>query len=309
MTAAPTHPEQNDRNAGHAGAPRAQPKAGSASGPAVPHWLTGLGPLPLEPPLYLGIVNITPDSMSDGGRYLEPDAALARGRELAARGAGVLDLGAESTRPGAAELTPEQEWARLAPVLERLRAAQPGLPLSVDTRHAAVAERALAAGAAILNDVTGFSDPAMLAVARSGPWGLVAMRSRLAEGRLLMPDYTGPERPDGLAGTVRELAEVRDRLLAAGIAPERILLDPGFGFGTSFLDDRALWDALADLPRLLDWPVHRFCVAVSRKRFLAWRAGRRDLPPWERDELTSRAHGEALALGYRVFRSHEIAEG
>lgn len=256
-------------------------------------------------PLFIGILNLTPDSFSDGGRFLDPAAALAQAQRLVEAGALMLDLGAESTRPGAEPLDPETEWARLAPVIAPLRGEWPGLPLSVDTRHAEVAVRALAAGVAVLNDVAGFSDPAMLDLARSAGCGLIAMRSRLDGSGFVMPPYA-----DGGEGTadhaVAELANVRDRLLAAGIDRERILLDPGFGFGTTFAEDQALWNALPALPRYLGWPVERFCIGISRKRFLAARMGRPDLPPAQRDGLTAAAHAEAGAWGYRVFRTHAI---
>jgi dihydropteroate synthase len=275
--------------------------APATSGP----WHTGLGPVALTAPLFLGIVNVTPDSMSDGGRFLEPQAAVAQGRLLAHLGAALLDLGAESTRPGAAPVSPDQEWSRLEPVIAALRAELPRVPLSLDTRHPEVAARGLRAGAAVLNDVTGFQDPELLRLARTGDCGLVAMRSRLRAGVLDMPEYglPAPGQPEGF---IDELAAVRDRLLAAGIAPERILLDPGFGFGTSYQGDLSLWNALPSLPALLDWPVERFCIGISRKRFLAWRAGSPGLPAGQRDALTAQAHREAMAMGYRVFRSHQV---
>lgn len=271
-------------------------------------WRTGLGPVSLDAPLWLGILNITPDSMSDGGRFLEPGPALAQARSLVERGAAVLDLGAESTRPGSAPVTVETEWARLEPVLARVRAQLPDVPVSIDTRRAPVAALALRAGAAAINDVTGFRDPAMLAAVRDTGCGLIAMRSRMAGAELVMPPYDQPD-PDQPDRAIRELAAARDRLLAAGIAPERILLDPGFGFGTTFAGDQALWAALPGLPAALDWPVRRFCLGLSRKRFLAWRAGTPGLAPDRRDALTARAHQEAMALGYRVFRTHSVAMG
>ncbi|MDR3671713.1 MAG: dihydropteroate synthase [Holophaga sp.] len=277
------------------------------SAPAISAlWHTGLGPVALTAPLFLGIVNVTPDSMSDGGRFLEPAAAVAQGRLLARQGAAVLDLGAESTRPGAAPVGPDQEWSRLEPVLAVLRAELPQVPLSLDTRHPLTAARGLRAGAAILNDVTGFSDPELLGLAQSSACGLIAMRSRMTDGSLDMPAYGLPA-PEEPAACIRQLVAVRDRLLRAGIAPERILLDPGFGFGTSYAGDQALWQALPGLPAALDWPVERFCIGISRKRFLAWRAGSPDLPAGQRDVLTAQAHREAMAMGYRVFRSHRVA--
>jgi dihydropteroate synthase len=260
-------------------------------------WRTGLGPVTLAAPLFLGIINITPDSMSDGGRFLDPESAMAQARHLVRQGAGVLDLGAESTRPGADPLDPELEWARLEPVLQGLAAAMPQVPLSLDTRHPLVAARGLRAGAAIINDVTGFRDPELLRLAQASDCGLIAMRSRSSAGTLHMPDYHQPD-PDQPAACIGELATVRDRLLRAGIEPERILLDPGFGFGTTYAGDFAL-------PAALDWPVQRFCIGISRKRFLAWRAGLPALPPAQRDALTAQAHREAMAMGYQVFRTHE----
>jgi dihydropteroate synthase len=266
-------------------------------------WQTGLGPVSLGSPLYLGILNLTPDSFSDGGRFQEPGAAVARAHALVAQGAGALDLGAESTRPGAAPVSPETEWARLEPVLGALRAQLGHIPLSLDTRHALVAARGLLAGAAVINDVTGFRDPAMLAAVRRQDCGLIAMRSLLDGDDLVMPAYHLPaaHQPET---AIRELAQVRDRLLAAGIAPERILLDPGFGFGLSYAGDLALWDALPGLPEALHWPVEQFCIGISRKRFLARRAGTPDLPAGQRDALTAEAHRQAFDLGYRVFRTH-----
>lgn len=264
-----------------------------------------MGTLPLDRPTYLGILNLTPDSFSDGGRYTEPKAAAGQALRLRRAGAALLDLGAESTRPGASPIPPGDEWERLRPVLERLEREVPGLPLSLDTRHVEVARQGLDRGVAVINDVTGFSDPALRKLARDRGCGLIAMRSRLRSDTLLMPDYAGPGETTA-SQAVAELAEIRDRLLGDGIHPERILLDPGFGFGTTFEEDAAIWQALPDLPRLLDWPVERFCIGISRKRFLAWRAGTPTLPASARDALTAEAHREAAGWGYRVFRTHAV---
>lgn len=253
-------------------------------------------------PLFMGILNLTPDSFSDGGRYQSVEAALSQAQDLVQSGAGLLDLGAESTRPGAREVGPDEEWARLEPVLKALRMALPAVPLSLDTRHAETARRGLAMGVAVLNDVTGFAAPDMLALARDAPCGLIAMRSRAQGDHLWMPPYEGPGDGDPIA----ELEELRDRLTQAGIAPDRILLDPGFGFGTTYEGDSALWESLPGLPGRLQWPAERFCLGISRKRFLAWRAGTPDLPPQRRDALTAEAHREAMALGFRAFRTHQI---
>jgi dihydropteroate synthase len=270
-------------------------------------WWIGSGSLDLEKPVFLGILNITPDSFSDGGLHLEPTAALTQASRLLRDGADLLDLGAESTRPGASSITPESEWARLQPVLTGLKASLPKVPLSLDTRHAEVARQGLALNIAILNDITGFSDPLMLDLARQTACGLIAMRSRVVDGRLFMPEY-GSEGEASAHSAIGEMKEIKDRLIEAGIDPERILLDPGFGFGTTFREDSALWKSLPDLPRALDWPAQRICIGISRKRFLAWRAGAKTLAPGQRDELTQEAHEEAKSWGYRVFRTHEVKE-
>lgn len=256
-------------------------------------------------PLFIGILNITPDSFSDGGRFLDPDAALARAQSLVQAGAGLLDLGAESTRPGAAPLDAVTEGNRLRPVLSRLSEALPSTPLSLDTRQAAVAAQGLAAGIAVINDVTGFSDPDLLALALGSDCGLIAMRSRRAGLGFHMPAYEDPA-PKTAEMAMAELREVRDRLGEAGIPRSRVLLDPGFGFGTTYQEDLALWRTLPRLPAALDWPVERICLGVSRKRFLAVRAAQPGLPPDQRDGLTALAHAEALQWGYRVFRTHAI---
>ncbi|HET8714718.1 MAG TPA: dihydropteroate synthase [Holophagaceae bacterium] len=256
-----------------------------------------------EGPLFIGLLNLTPDSFSDGGRHAAPEAALAQARRLLAAGFRMVDLGAESTRPGAEPLDPETEWARLAPVLERLRRDLPSVPLSLDTRHADVAARGLAAGISVLNDVTGFRDPAMLDLAAGSACGLLAMRSRLEGGRFVMPPYDAPGEADA-ARALAELAEARDRLRGAGIEDARVALDPGFGFGTTYVEDAALWEALPSLSGRLGWPLDRVCVGISRKRFTAFRGGQPGLPPAERDSLTARLQAEAQARGLRIFRSH-----
>ena len=263
------------------------------------------GPLPTSGPFFIGILNITPDSFSDGGRFLTPEKALTQARKLAAASAKMFDVGAESTRPGAAALPWAEEWARLEPLLAMLQEQLPEIPLSLDTRHAQVAEKALNTGISVLNDVTGFSDPAMLELAMGSDCGLIAMRSRLKAGSLWMPDYGDPSSLSA-DPALAELRQVRDRLLHAGIAPERILLDPGFGFGTTYTEDSALWQSLPKFPELLSWPQERFCIGISRKRFLAWRNDTPEVPPPGRDGLTNSAHQEAEAMGYRVFRTHEI---
>jgi dihydropteroate synthase len=256
-------------------------------------------------PLFIGILNITPDSFSDGGLFQDPAAALARAQVLVRAGARMLDLGAESTRPGAAPIDATTEWNRIWPILSVLSGALPKVPLSLDTRHAAVAAQGLAAGIAVLNDVTGFSDPDLLTLAATSSCGVIAMRSRRRGEGFHMPAYGDPA-PKTADAAIAELRDVRDRLRQAGLPDSRVLLDPGFGFGTTYLEDLALWQALPQLPSALEWPSDRLCLGLSRKRFLAAKAGMPELPPGRRDDLTASAHVEALRWGYRVFRTHAI---
>lgn len=262
------------------------------------------GPLLESGPLFLGILNLTPDSFSDGGRYLDPSAALTQARHLVAAGARMLDLGAESTRPGSAVVDATTEWGRLEPVLATLGGALPGIPLSLDTRHAAVAAKGLDAGIAVINDVSGLADPGMLELAAGSVCGLIAMRSRRQGEGFLMPPYDDPA-PKDASLAIAELMGVRDRLRGAGIVDQRVLLDPGFGFGTTFAEDLALWNALPRLPEALAWSAARMCIGISRKRFLVARAGM-SLAPDQRDGLTAAAHAEAARWGYKVFRTHAI---
>lgn len=263
------------------------------------------GPLLRDGPLFVGILNVTPDSFSDGGQFTDPERAFQQAQRLVSQGAGMLDLGAESTRPGAVPVPPGEEWQRLSPLLPRLARALPGVPLSLDTRHEEVARLGLEQGAAVLNDVTGFITSGLLALAQTSPCGVIAMRSRRQGEGFLMPPYddSAPQTADQ---ALAELRTLRDHLRVAGIADRRVLLDPGFGFGTTYLEDQALWQSLPKLPSLLDWPIDRFCLGISRKRFVAFRAGQPKLPPNARDPFTAALHAEAMAWGYRVFRTHTI---
>ena len=213
-------------------------------------------------PLLMGVVNVTPDSFSDGGRWLEPDAAIAHGRELLADGADILDIGGESTRPGATRPLVEEELGRVVPVITALAAE--GATISVDTMRAEVAEAALEAGATILNDVSGgLADPRILAVAAAADAPYVAMHWRAHSDH--MRDFATYDGPGGVVAAVRdELGARVDALLAAGIRPERIILDPGLGFAKRAEHN---WELLAHLDRLaaLGYPL---LVGASRKTFL-----------------------------------------
>jgi dihydropteroate synthase len=198
-------------------------------------------------PRLMGVVNVTPDSFSDGGRWAEPDTAIAHARDLLAAGADILDIGGESTRPGATRPLVEEELARVVPVISALAAE--GAVVSVDTMRAEVAAAALAAGATLVNDVSGgLADPAILDVV--GRRGSDVRRHALARAQRPHARLRGVRRPGGVVEAVRdELAGRVDAMLAAGIARDRIVLDPGLGFAKRPTHN---WELLAGLDRIAD---------------------------------------------------------
>ncbi len=213
-------------------------------------------------PRLMGVVNVTPDSFSDGGRWAEPDTAIAHARDLLAAGADILDIGGESTRPGATRPLVEEELARVVPVISALAAE--GAVVSVDTMRAEVAAAALAAGATLVNDVSGgLADPAILAVVADAGAPYVAMHWRAHSDH--MRDFAVYDGPGGVVEAVRaELAARVDAMLAAGIAADRIVLDPGLGFAKRAPHN---WELLAGLDRIADLG-HPVLVGASRKSFL-----------------------------------------
>ena len=215
---------------------------------------------PIGRPRVMGIVNVTPDSFSDGGRYLATDDAVSHGRELLADGADILDIGGESTRPGATRPLVGDELSRVIPVIQEL--AADGAVISVDTMRAEVAEAAVEAGARIVNDVSGgLADPRILDVVADSEAFYVAMHWR-AHGAT-MQQFT--EYADGVVETVRaELAGRVDAALAAGIQAERLILDPGLGFSKTADQN---WHLLRGLDRIADLG-HPVLVGASRKAFL-----------------------------------------
>ena len=251
----------------------------------------------LERTFIMGVLNVTPDSFSDGGAYADPDRAIARGLALEAEGADILDIGGESTRPGAAPVAEEEELRRVMPVLTAL-AQRTRCLLSVDTRHAAVARAALAAGAHIINDVSAATrDPAMAAVVVEYRAGLVLMHSRGEPATMqLQPHY---------AAVVEEVrAYLADRLAAleaAGLPSQYLVVDPGIGFGKTLDHNLAL---LRALPRLaaLGRPV---LVGVSRKALLGRLTGRER--PADRLAGSLAALTAAILGGARIVRVHDVA--
>ena len=242
----------------------------------------------------MGIVNVTPDSFSDGGEYLDPGAAIAHALELVADGAAILDIGGESTRPGAAEVGAEEELARVLPVIEGLSGA--GVPISIDTSKAAVAERAVAAGATIVNDVTALGDPAMAGVCADADCGLILMHMK-GTPRTMQADPVY----DDLLGEVREFLADRLRLaLEAGVGEQRIWLDPGIGFGKTVEHNLELIDRLGELRDL----GHPLVLGASRKTFIGKISGR---------NVGERIGGSLAAAvvgqlrGADVLRVHDVA--
>jgi len=244
----------------------------------------------------MGVVNVTPDSFSDGGLYLDPGAAVEHGRELVAAGATILDVGGESTRPGAEPVSEDEELRRVVPVVEGLRGA--GAEVSVDTSKASVAAAALAAGATIVNDVTALrGDPEMAALCAERGATVVLMHMR-GTPRTMQEE---PTYSDVVAEVRGFLAERVERAEAAGIAAERIWLDPGIGFGKTAAHNLELLRRLGEL-RELGRPL---VVGTSRKSFI----GRLDGS--EADERlggTIASSVLAAAAGAEVLRVHDVAE-
>jgi dihydropteroate synthase len=253
-------------------------------------------PAQIPEPIVMGVVNVTPDSFSDGGEWLDPDAAIAHGRELVAQGAAILDVGGESTRPGADPVTAAEELRRVVPVLEGLAGA--GARLSIDTSKAAVAAAALDAGATFVNDVTALrGDPAMAALVAERGCDVCLMHM-LGEPRTMQRD---PRYTDVVADVKAFLARRLELAVAAGIAEEHVWLDPGIGFGKTVdhnLELLARLDELVALGR----PV---VVGTSRKSFLGVMTGRE---AGERVPATIATNVLALARGARVFRVHDVAQ-
>ena len=248
----------------------------------------------LEKPAIIGIVNVTPDSFSDGGRLPSTDAAIAHGERLMADGSRLLDVGGESTRPGAAAVPVTEEIARVVPVIAGLVRRGIG-PVSVDTRKADVARAALDAGAAVVNDVSGLrSDAALAGVVGDAQAGVILMHMRgtpASMDDLATYDHVAPE-------VAAELAALADTAERAGIARERIVVDPGFGFAKTATQNLRLLDELASVVAL-GYPV---AVGPSRKRFLGTATGR---PVEDRDRATAVACALAWERGARLFRVHD----
>ena len=248
--------------------------------------------------LIMGVLNVTPDSFSDGGRYVDPTAAITRGLQMVADGADILDIGGESTRPGASPVGAEEELRRILPVITGLQ-AQCAVPISIDTMKARVAAAAMAAGAEIINDISGLQhDPDMARVAAETGAGLVLMHLRGTPRTMQQqPEYTDV------------VAEVRDRLLAAyheavaaGVKPGCIAFDPGIGFGKTLEHNLALLRALPQF-QIHGRPV---LLGVSRKSFIGHLLGNAD--PLAREAPTTALTAWSRQHGVRILRVHAVKE-
>jgi dihydropteroate synthase len=247
-------------------------------------------------PFLMGVVNTTPDSFSDGGRFLDAAAAVAHALRLAEEGADLIDLGGESTRPGAPPVPAAEEVRRVVPVIERLRASGFALPISVDTCKAEVALAALAAGADLVNDVMGLADPALAAVVAEAKVPVVLMHMRGTPSDMA----TRASYDDVVADVARELEAAVARAVAAGVHPERIVLDPGIGFAKTPAQNV---EVLARLPELrkLGWPL---LVGPSRKSFIGAVTG---AAVQDRLPGTLAAVTAAVLAGAEFVRVHDVA--
>ncbi len=247
----------------------------------------------------MGVVNVTPDSFSDGGTLAEADDAVALGLRLAGEGADIIDVGGESTRPGSDPVPIDEELERVVPVVAGLASAAPdGVALSVDTRRPEVARAAIGAGASIVNDVTAARDPAMFEVVAGSGAGLVLMHM-LGEPKTMQDD----PRYDDVVAEVRDFLAGRiGAAVAAGIARDRICVDPGIGFGKDLAHNLALLHDIASFGALRV-PV---LVGASRKRFLGTLTGVDD--PAARLEGTAGAVAWCAANGVDVVRVHDVLE-
>lgn len=245
----------------------------------------------------MGVVNVTPDSFSDGGRWFGADAAVAHGVALVAAGADLLDVGGESTRPGADPVDADAEADRVLPVVARL-AAGTGVPVSIDTAKAAVADAAVEVGARIVNDVTAGRDPEMFGVVARRGAGLVLMHMQ-GEPRTMQDD---PRYDDVVADVSAFLAERRSAAERAGIDRAAIAIDPGIGFGKTTAHNLALLARLDELAAAVGAPV---VLGTSRKRFLGEIS---DSPePLARDDATLATTVWAAEVGVAVVRVHDVA--
>ena len=261
-------------------------------------WQAGRFEIGLDKPKIMGIVNLTPDSFSDGGVYSQnAQTALAHAEQLLKEGADILDIGGESTRPGADYVSPEEEWARVEPILAEVVGW--GVPVSLDTRRTVIMEKALALGGVdIINDIAALTDEgAVELLARQADTGICLMHMQgLPENMQINPKYQ-----DVVGEVAWYLKERAAECIAAGIAPQRITLDPGFGFGKNLQHNIALMRHLPELMAETGFPL---LIGVSRKRMIGELTGEAD--------VAERVHGSvaaalaSVARGAQIVRVHDV---
>ncbi len=255
-----------------------------------------------ERTLVMGVLNVTPDSFSDGGEFLQPESAIEHAYAIERAGADILDIGGESTRPGSAETPAAEELDRILPVLEALR-GRLKIPISVDTRRATIAEIALRAGAELLNDVSGLkSDPRIAEVAARQRVPLILMHTRGEPRTMQTGGFARDVMKDVVQGLGLSVAVAR----RAGVAKSQIILDPGIGFGKSFAQNYELLQKLPQLAKL-GYPL---LVGTSRKGFLGATLGRdgKPAPPEERIWGTAATVTASILNGAHIIRVHDVAE-
>jgi len=252
--------------------------------------------------LLMGVLNVTPDSFSDGGKFFDPANAIAHALAVQAAGADILDIGAESTRPGSAETSAAEELRRLLPVLEGLR-RRLKIPISVDTRKSAVAEIAIGAGAQLLNDVSGLAyDPQLAMVAARHRVPLILMHMRGTPETMQKMPFARNVLRDVFSGLRRSIAIARE----AGVAKSQLILDPGIGFGKSFAQNYELLANLGELAKL-GYPL---LVGTSRKGFLGATLARNGKPAPLEDRLFATAATVTASIlgGAHIVRVHDVSE-
>lgn len=282
-------------------------------------WQCGERELSLSRPRIMGILNVTPDSFSDGGKNLDPEAAIARGLEMLDEGADIIDVGGESTRPGYTPVSPEEEMARVVPVVRGIMAEAPTALLSIDTRHAAVAKACVRLGASIINDVTGFTDPAMQEVAVESECGCIIMHwnqpdapsrstrrsvqlDSIKPARMVQSSrrFTLPDEAPIMRDIMGFLGDQARTLMRSGVAHSRLCVDPGPGFDKSADEDVVVQRATRKLVSM-GYPV---VSAVSRKRFVGAVSG--EVNATDRDAATLGACISAIESGARILRVHDV---
>lgn len=267
---------------------------------SMKYWQTSGRRLPLGRPLVMGILNITPDSFSDGGRYLSSDDALRRAGEMIEEGADIIDIGGESTRPGSSPVDPEDEIGRVVPVIEAI-VRRFDRPVSIDTSKASVAEAAVKAGAEIINDISGLRfDPKVAAVASANGTGLVLMHSRGEFGSMHSLEPVADIQAEVRSGFDQSI----EIATSNGVGKDQIVLDVGIGFGKTLDQNLALLGDLAGLIR--DFAEFPFLIGTSRKSFIAKILD--DAPPDSRLAGSLASAVIAVWQGASIARVHDVRQ-